>query len=150
MTEIDGAVTLQFPINDESRIHAMIGAENINYDRIVLLVLFLVTALKKHASSGGYRRIDLPFLLLLGAFAVSSLYSNNLIHRLRVLVDTEKVLRSRYPAGTDDAANSEQKAHREHERNAGARAVYPRYDGMGRVQDRDRNSQTRAEDKGKK
>jgi O-antigen ligase len=62
--------------------------ELFNYDRIVLSLLFLITVLKKHGSSAAYRKIDLPFMMFLSALAVSSIYSNNFVHRFRVLVDT--------------------------------------------------------------
>lgn len=63
--------------------------ELFNFDRIVLLLLFImILFFSNRIQRIKFSKIDLPFLFFLGAIFISILYSNNITHRVRVAVDT--------------------------------------------------------------
>jgi O-antigen ligase/polysaccharide polymerase Wzy-like membrane protein len=62
--------------------------ELFNYDWMVLIILFVIFQLHGDRQRTKFSKIDFPFFMFIGAIFISTLYSYNFMHRIRVLIDT--------------------------------------------------------------
>lgn len=68
--------------------HGFGVSELMEYDRIILTLLFFTVLISRGYSKLKFGKIDYCFFILLSVFFISSAFSNNQLHSIRIVVDT--------------------------------------------------------------